>query len=331
MIAIFLKRSPLNVLLLLVFALLVKIPLFTAPRVPVSSAHDGTLYVELLRWLHASGMATPLFYSVLTFVLLFVQAVLLNFFFSQQKMLNQGTDLPGMTYLLLTSLFPQWSYFSAPLLMNLLVLYLLQLLFRLYNHGEGRAALFNMGFLIGSANFLYAPSFLLVFWVLPAMAIMRPFRIQDWLLTLLGLLSPFYFYGVWLFLTDRSPLAPFLIFTNWQFPDLPTIAFWKAGALLLLLLPLLAGLYYVQDNTRKMLIQVRRGWSVLFLLLLVTTLLALFQHDVHTGWLLLLLPLAFYHACFYSQSSFRVVPLLVFWLTFFYVLADQFSGAGWKI
>ena len=331
MIAIFLKRSPLNVLLLLVFALLVKIPLFTAPRVPVSSAHDGALYVELLRWLHASGMATPLFYSVLTFVLLFVQAVLLNFFFSQQKMLNQGTDLPGMTYLLLTSLFPQWSYFSAPLLMNLLVLYLLQLLFRLYNHGEGRAALFNMGFLIGSANFLYAPSFLLVFWVLPAMAIMRPFRIQDWLLTLLGLLSPFYFYGVWLFLTDRSPLAPFLIFTNWQFPDLPTIAFWKVGALLLLLLPLLAGLYYVQDNTRKMLIQVRRGWSVLFLLLLVTTLLALFQHDVHTGWLLLLLPLAFYHACFYSQSSFRVVPLLVFWLTFFYVLADQFSGAGWKI
>jgi hypothetical protein len=70
---------------------------------------------------------------------------------------------------------------------------------------------------------------------------------------------------------------------------------------------------------------------VLFLLLLVTTLLAVFQHDLHAGWLLLLMPLTFYHACFYSQSSFRVVPLLVFWLTFFYVLADQFSGSGWKI
>ena len=331
MIAIFLKRSPLNVLLLLVFAVLVKIPLFTAPRLPVSSTRDGELYVQLLSWMQASGVATPLFFSLLSFVVLFAQALLLNFFFSQQKMLNQSTDLPGMVYLLLTSLFPQWSYWSAPLLMNLVIFYLLLLLFRLYNQGEARASLFNMGFLIGSAGFLYAPSFLLIVWVLPAIAIMRPFRVQDWLLSLLGLLSPFYFYGVWLFLTDRSPLTPFLIFTNWQMPNLGTIAFWKAGALLLLLLPLLAGFYYVQDNTRKMLIQVRRGWSVLFLLLLVTTLLAVFQHDLHAGWLLLLMPLTFYHACFYSQSSFRVVPLLVFWLTFFYVLADQFSGSGWKI
>ena len=119
MIAIFLKRSPLNVLLLLVFAVLVKIPLFTAPRLPVSSTRDGELYVQLLSWMQSSGVATPLFFSVLSFVVLFAQALLLNFFFSQQKMLNQSTDLPGMTYLLLTSLFPQWSYWSAPLLMNL--------------------------------------------------------------------------------------------------------------------------------------------------------------------------------------------------------------------
>jgi hypothetical protein len=292
---------------------------------------DGELYRLLMAWLQQVGVATPLFFSALSFLVLFAQAVLLNIFFSQQKMLNQGTDLPGMTYLLLTSLFPQWSYWSAPLLMNGVVLGLLFLLFRLYNYGEVRAALFNMGFLIGASYFLFTPSFLLVLWVLPAIAIMRAFSIQEWMLTLLGLVTPFYFYGVWLFLNDRWLLQPFSILADWELPALTKIAFWKAGALLLLLLPLLAGLYYVQDNTRKMLIQVRRGWSVFFLLLLLTAFVAFFLRDTTTGWLLFLVPLVFYHACFYSLATFRVVPLLVFWLTFFYVLAGQFSGSGWKI
>lgn len=309
---------------------MVKIPLFTEPRLPESSAFDGEGYRLLLSWMQHIGLATPLLFSALSFGVLFAQALLLNVFFSQQKMLNQGTDLPGMAYLLLTSLFPQWSYWSAPLLMNGVVFGLLFLLFRLYNYSEARAALFNMGFLIGAAHFLFTPSFLLILWVLPAIAIMRPFSLQEWMLTFLGLFAPFYFYGLWLFLNDRWPLQPLLMSFDWKLPALSTIAFWKAGALLLLLLPLLAGLYYVQDNTRKMLIQVRRGWSVMFFLLLMTAVMAMFFSDT-TGWLLFLIPLVFYHTCFYSLSTFQVVPLLVFWLTFFYMLAGQFSGSGWKI
>jgi len=106
------------VLLLLLFAAVIKIPLLNTPRLPIRSSSDGALYRELLSFLQGTGIATPLFYSTLAFLLLLGQALLLNFFFSQQKMLNHSTDLPGMAYLLLTSLFPQWSYFSAPLLMN---------------------------------------------------------------------------------------------------------------------------------------------------------------------------------------------------------------------
>jgi hypothetical protein len=331
LIAVFLKRSPLNVLLLLLFAAAIKIPLFTEPRMPVPSPSDGELYRALLNACLGTAIGTPLFFSALSFVLLVAQALLLNFFFSQQKMLQQGTDLPGMSYLLLTSLFSPWSFLSAPLLMNGVVLYLLFLLFRLYNRIEVRAALFNMGILVGVSHFLYAPSFLLVLWVLPAIAIMRPFSLQEWILALLGLFTPFYFYGVWLFLTDQFSWQSLWIAMDGKLPSFKTIAFWKAGAWLLLLLPLLAGFYYVQDNTRKMLIQVRRGWMVLLLLLLITAGMALWQSDSNIAWMLLLVPMVFYHSCFYALSTFRVVPLLVFWLTFFYVLAGQFSGSGWKI
>ncbi|MBM3922676.1 MAG: hypothetical protein FJ340_05655 [Sphingomonadales bacterium] len=331
MIAVFLKRSPLNILLLLLFAVVVKIPLFTAPRLPVPDQQDGELYRSLLDGLRQTGVGTPLFFSFLSFSFLFVQALLLNFFFSKHKLLNQATDLPGMSYLLLTSLFPQWSYWSTPLFMNMAVLYLLFLLFKLYGQSEARSVLFNTGFLIGATSFFYPPFLVLILWVLPAVAIMRHFKLQEWMLAIVGLLSPFYFYGIWLFWNDRWPLQPFLVFTNWVLPSLREMAFWKAGAFFLLLLPLLAGLYQVQDNTRKMLIQVRRGWTVLFFLLLVTALMALFQEEASTGWMLGLIPLVFYHACFYLLTSFRVIPLLFFWLTFFYLLVGQFSGTGWKI
>ncbi|MFM7645883.1 MAG: DUF6427 family protein [Sphingomonadales bacterium] len=331
MIAIFLKRSPLNVLLLLLVAIAVKIPLFTNPRLPESSSLDGEVYTALLGWLQQSGVGTPLLFSVLSFVLLFAQALLLNYFCTQQKMINQSTDLPGMAYLVLTSLFSQWSYWSAALVMNLVVISLLFLLFKLYNRADVRAALFNMGLLIGVSHFLYQPSLLLILWVLPAIALMRPFSLQEWMLCLLGMVTPFYFYGVWLFVTDQWPLQSFSLFVNYRVPPFSALAFWKAGALVLLLLPLLAGLYYVQDNTRKMLIQVRRGWSLVFFLLLLAALMGLFQVPALSRWMLLLIPLVFYHACFYSLSTFRMFPLLVFWLTFFYILAGQFAGSGWKI
>jgi hypothetical protein len=331
LIAVFIKRSPLNVLLLLLVAVVVKIPLFSTPRLPETSSLDGAIYSTLLAWLQQTGIGTPLFFSVLSFVILFSQALLLNFFCSQQKMLNRSTDLPGMAYLLLTSFFPQWSYVSSSMLMNLVILSLLFLLFKLYNRSEVRAALFNMGLLIGASYFLYKPSFLLVLWVLPAIALMRPFSLQEWVLTLIGLVTPFYFFGIWLFMTDQWPIHSLSVFVEYAIPRFAPIAFWIGGALLLLVVPLLAGLYYVQDNTRKMLIQVRRGWSVLFFLLVLTALMGLFQVGSQSGWMLLLIPLVFYHACFYSLSTFRMFPLLVFWLTFFYILAVQFSGSGWKI
>lgn len=317
-------------LLLLLFAGVVKIPLFLHPQLAVADASEGPLYALLVRWIGSAGRSAPLVFSGLAFTLLVVQALLLNYFFSSQKMLNRSTDLPGMSYLLITSLQPQWSYWSAPLLYNTILLYLLVVLFNLYNRPEARAALFNMGFVVGLSAFLHPSSLLLTLWLLPAIAIMRPFRLQEAILALLGVVTPFYFYGVWLFLTDRlswSQLSPISL----QYPRIGNADFWNLGLLLLAAIPLLVGIYYVQDNTRKMLIQVRRGWTILFLLLLVTLSLPFFNNGTVSGWMPLLIPLAFYHACFYLLSGFRIVPLLFFWVSFFFVLAGQFSGSGWTL
>ena len=57
------------------------------------------------------------------------------------------------------------------------------------------------GLALGISGFLFFPSITFIIWILLALMIMRPFRLNEWLLCLLGITTPFYFYAIYLFLT----------------------------------------------------------------------------------------------------------------------------------
>ena len=58
-------------------------------------------------------------------------------------------------------------------------------------------------------------------------------------------------------------LEKILPYITLRMPSLQQSA-WLAVSAFLLMVPFLAGGYYIQDNLRRMLIQVRKGWSLLF-------------------------------------------------------------------
>lgn len=245
-------------------------------------------------------------------------------------MTTRNTDLPGMSYLLMTSLLPEWSQFSAPLIINFLVLFLLSSLFESYHSADTRRTLYNMGLAMGLGIFIYPPALLLTGWFLLSLVIIRPVRLQEIIISLLGILTPFYFVGIWLFWNNQLSwelLEPHIAFSIPS--SLPVV--WLGGILFLLIIPFLIGFYHIQDQVRKMLIQVRRGWTVFFLLFLAGLFIPLFSLHPYTGWLILLLPLSTYHASFYYYTSFRIFPLLFFWVTFFFILLNQFSGSWGKV
>lgn len=90
------------------------------------------------------------------------------------------------------------------------------------------------------------------------------------------------------------------------------------------------GGYYVQDNLRKMLIQVRKGWSLLLLYLLVAILVPFINNtETFENWVMAAIPFAAFHACTYLYSTLKIIPVLFFWLTVAFVLAYQYAGPGW--
>lgn len=329
MIGIFKQKSPVNLFLLLVFGVLIKFPMFLHPHVPVYNPSDGILFGRLLKFLEPFGNSSHILYPLIAFGLLFIQAISLTRLINNRRMLTVPGYLPGMSYMLITSLFPEWNFFSAPLLINAILLLILSVLLKIYNQQKAKAAIFNIGLALGIAGFLLFSSLTFIIWILVALAIMRPFRLNEWLLCLLGIITPFYFYGIYLFLFDKwswQNLVP--VFSI----SIPTVkqSVWLSGSAFLILIPFLVGGYYIQDNLRKMLIQVRKGWSLILLYLLAASFVPFVNtNNTFENWVMIAIPLAAFHSCGYLYSKVKIFPLLLFWLSVAFVIAYQYYGPGW--
>ena len=324
MIGIFKQKTPANIFLLLVFGVLIKLPMFLHAHIPVIRDSNGVLYKGLLQLLDPVGRSKLLLYPVLAFALLFLQAIILNRFINTQRMMNKPTYFPGMAYMLITSLLPEWNYFSAPLIVNTILLFVLSGLFKTYNQPNAKGAIFNIGLALGIASFLFFPTITFIAWILLALAVMRPFKINEWIICIVGITTPFYFFTIYLFINDQWSWQHLLPYFSIGLPSIKQSA-WLAGSAFLLIVPFFWGGYFVQDNLRRMLIQVRKGWSLLLLYLLGAIFIPFVNNsDSFENWIIAAIPFAAFHACTYLYSTIRIIPLLIFWITVAFILSQQY-------
>lgn len=303
--------------------------MFLHPHIPEIQPKDGPLFHSILRFLEPAGKSTPIIYPALAFLLLFTQAITLNRLINDYRMMTRTNYLVAMAYLLITSFFAEWNYFSSPLLINSVLIFVLGWLFKIYNHPRAKAIVFNTGLAIGISSFIFFPSVTFLIWILFALMIMRPFRINEWLLCLLGITTPYYFYAIYLFFEGQFNIQKMLPFLTIQMPSLQQ-SIWLAISALLLMIPFLTGGYFIQDNLRRMLIQVRKAWSIVLIYLLV----AIFVPFVNTAntfenWVLAAVPFAAFHGCTYFYPSKKMFPLILFWLSVAFVVTYQYYGPGW--
>ncbi|NJO25939.1 MAG: hypothetical protein HC867_09525 [Bacteroidia bacterium] len=122
MIGLLKQKTPANILILFVLGILIRLPAFRNAALPkLDTTNDAFLYREIINALHAIN-GNAFFFAVITYVLLFTQALQLNKLINDQRMMQRNTYLPATAYLLVTALIPDWNIFSAPLFVNSLVL-----------------------------------------------------------------------------------------------------------------------------------------------------------------------------------------------------------------
>jgi hypothetical protein len=255
-------------------------------------------------------------YSILSFTILFAQATLLNSICNYHKLLPKANYLPAMCYILVTSLLPDLGHFSAPLLINSIMIWCWYRMGALYNNPSPVTAIFNIGLFLGLATLLYMPAIAFLFLLLFALLIMRPFRIQEWFVGFVGFTSPYYFLILILYFIHQlnwSNLVPHIRFT---FPAIPT-SIWIIISISLLVIPFIIGGFYVQNNLNKMLIHVRKSWSLLLAFLIVAVLVIIINKaGSYENWIVTAMPFAVFHAAAYYYSTNKFLINTLHWICF---------------
>ena len=323
MTGVFKSNNPYNTFLLLVYGLLLKLIMFIHPQIPLPQQTDGFLFKLLLSQLSAVGKSLPIIYPLISFILLYTQAITLNALVNQHRLMQKPNYLTGMAYLLITSLFAEWNILSAPLIINSFIIWVWSRMSKLYNEPSPMTSLFNIGMAIGISSFFYFPVISFSALVVVGLLITRPFKLPEWVVALLGLASPFYFLAAYVYITDK-----------WQGYHFPGVAVtfprfiesrWALAAIFIVLFISSTGFVYVQKNFRRQLVQARKSWNLIFLYLLI----ALFIPFINAShsfvyWILSAVPIAVIAGAGFLYPQKKGFPLILHWLMVAFVIAFSY-------
>jgi hypothetical protein len=305
-------------------------PLFLWPKPVIATHNDEDFYHWLIRWFSSFATDNSFACSFLAFALLYMQALMINYLVNEYRLMPKQSYLPAMAYLMLTSLLPAWTYLSSPLVATTFVVWIFIKLFRLYNIENARGTIFNIGLLLGISSYFYFPSACFLLCILLGMIILKPFRLNEVVLLLVGCLTPYYFMATLLFLQDKLSIASFFPHISVRVPVIKS-TLPLAVSLLLLALPFLTGGFFVQSHLHKMLIQVRKAWSILlFYLLLAFFIPFVNSNSSFSNWILLAVPFACFHASTYFYAAKKWVPNMLFFVVAGFVLYQQYGTAIWR-
>ncbi len=321
MVALFREKSIITVFYLVILSVAVHTHLFFSAPVIITNDQDG--FFSLLLHRYFTGMNTT-FLFLLYEVVILVQAIRLNGVLMEFRMYPSSNYTTAMAYVLLTGLLPQWCSLSPALMANFLLIWIFIKLSRLYNHPSPKTLLFNTGLIVGLSVVCYHPTAILILVVLFALAVVRPFKLAEWLILLMGILVPYYFLASGLFLKDRLPgFTNYLPYLKWNLPltqwNLPLIINLSVLALILL-----AGLYYWQISNKRMVIQIRKNWGIMMVMLLILLPIPfIFLHAGIESAIMCIIPMAAFDANLFSNPRKMYLPNILCILSFIMIIYNN--------
>lgn len=129
---------------------------------------------------------------------------LISFVCTKHEISDKQNLLPGFFFILFTGILNLSGAFHPIIPASTLILFSLFRLFAIYREEMSLSEVFDASFLLSLAVLVYAPFVVLVPLPFIAMLILKPFKLREWLLTLLGLIVPLVFASALLFMGNRD-------------------------------------------------------------------------------------------------------------------------------
>jgi hypothetical protein len=186
---------------------------------------------------------------------------------------------------------------------------------KLYASTDGGKQIFNIGCFISLTAMLIFPNIIFIALLLLALAILRPFKAAEWMVGLLGILTPFYFLAGILFLSDDLPLLKKMVAIGFSLPHKianPTVVL---TAFSILVIMILAGIYYLNNFMGRMLFQNKKWWWVILASFFISLVAGIFTvAKGYNQWMAILIPGSFIIANVWFEERKKWVTTVLFYL-----------------
>ena len=286
MLRLFRNNSPFTVIILFIFALLVKIQVLLHPVTP-EPVPGHFIYNYILRAINVVFMHGAFAFTLFSIFILFIQSLYLKSIATRHKLFPRNTYIPALVYLILTSIYPPFNTFNETLLINWLLLGAVDIMFGFSQTTQPRKFIFNASFLLSMAalfQFTFLSFFLLL---LVGMVMFRSFSLGEWSVAIMGYITPFYFLAGILFLADK-----FYLYSHWPHIGFSlsahvTSIFYLILTLIGIFILLASGIFAMQKNVAMSNIYVRRDWIAISFYLIISIMSAfLTDHSIKSAWLI---------------------------------------------
>ena len=294
-----------------------------SPQIARVQNSDEFLFNDILSYVKPFMDHYPITYFIITYLLLFSQAISLNHFMMRRRSLLKPNYLPAMSYLLITSFFLEWNILSAPLVINTLLIWVWGRMTDFYNNKNVKTTLFNIGVVVAICSFLYFPAIAFLILIIFSLLITRPFKISEWIIALLGITVSWYFLFAWYFLRDKIYSFSFSGLKI-SYPIFAQNNEGYAAMVFLLILSIIGG-FFVQSNSGKQIVQVRKSWSLMLLYFIVTLLIPFISlSNNFEYWILSIVPAAAFVSALFFYPNKKWIPMILQWLMVGFVIYMQY-------
>ncbi len=325
MLALFRNNNPFTVIILLILAILLKLKMLLHPQ--LAPAYPPDFFFNFITYLlnavfHKNAAAFTFF----TVLLIFLQAIYFNFICNRRKLFTRSTYIPAFAYLLLSSVYAGWNFFTPALLINWCVLGAFDIILTLSQSNHPRKHIFNAGFLLAMPALLHFSALLFIFILIVSLLMLRSFHLAEWVVALLGFLTPFYFLVSILYLADYLSLLP-----NWIHLAAAKNAYFSLNANIILLIIgflviISCGLYATNVQMPKSSIYNRRNWGVIVISFIITLMVAFLSGFTIPGaWFMLIPFISFLTAMALNNEKTKGFSNFVFYFTLLFIIFSQLA------
>ncbi|MCD4774113.1 MAG: DUF6427 family protein [Bacteroidales bacterium] len=146
-------------------------------------------------------------FSVIGFVLLLFEALLINSIITESEIVPKNSLLPGFLYIILMSFSPELLTLHPVLIANLFLIIFINFIFKIYGQIEPLRLLYKLGFVVGVTSAYYFPAYIFLIYIFWILFFLRSLSWRELMIPVVGLITPYIFLTVWYYCIDKLELV----------------------------------------------------------------------------------------------------------------------------